>query len=91
MNIQENAERAQIKSDAGCMREWQGSVAHDVYMRHLDALLHDAINAVLNGDQQQFPYLKGIVAGLRHARNLPQTIERTAERVTTFPRAQKTT
>lgn len=77
-------ERAQIlvaQSDAALMRDWRYTQAHDVYIRHLDAALAGWTERLLAGDAQQFPYLRGVIEGLRIARQLPATIEAHAKRV----------
>jgi hypothetical protein len=91
MSHQEQAERQHILSDAAVMRDWRGTAAHDVWVRHQDALIQQAVERILACDQQQFPHLKGLVEGLRTARSLPQHIEFTARRVAQYPHVVKNT
>lgn len=86
---EERAQQLAVQSDAAWIRDWRHTESYDVYLRHLDAAIAGWVERVLAGDAQQFLYLKGLVDGLRIARNLPQTIEMNAKRLVSLPTAPK--
>ena len=46
----------------------------DAYLERLDAAEDDAFEDLLNADANSHDYWRGIILGLRQARNLPQDI-----------------
>ena len=62
--------RALAYSDYEHLREWQDTESYDVWMRHCDKLLADAVASVIGGTRDTFDERKGVVTGIRLARNI---------------------
>ena len=60
-------ERALAYRDAELLRDWHGTESYDVWRRHCDKLLANAVDAVLAGTRETYDERKGIVTGIRLA------------------------
>lgn len=60
-------ERALAYRDAQLLGEWHSTESYDVWKRHCDKLLANAVDAVLAGTRETFDERKGVVTGLRQA------------------------